>query len=337
MNANADPRPLTRCVGGLLVFLILAAPAALAAEPATLELVQTIPLKGVEGRLDHLAIDAKGKRLFVANLSNNSLDVVDLDAGKLVKQVPKQKKIQGIAYVPDLDRIFVGNGDDGVCNVFDGRTYELVKSLEFAGADNVRFDPRTNQVYVGHTKFLSAIDAKSLKVKEIKLPGAGKAFQLHPSKARLYVNTHEPAQVVEIDTEKNEVVGKFPVKLAEGNYALALDAEGGRLYVGCRKKPAVVVLDMKGGKEIGSVAIPQEVDDLFFDAKRKRLYASCGEGVLAVVAVKDKDTLEVAERITTKKLARTCLFDAGTDRLYLAVPRQKDKDGPEIWVYRPRK
>jgi DNA-binding beta-propeller fold protein YncE len=337
MNAStADSRPLILCAGSLLVSLILAAAAATAAEPATLEKVQTIPLKGVEGRLDHLGLDAKGKRLFVANLSNDSLDVVDLGAGKLVKQIPKQKKIQGVAYVADLDRIFVGNGG-GVCNVFDGRTYELVKSLEFAGADNVRHDPRHKQVYVGHTKYLSAIDAKTLKVKEIKLPGPGKAFQLHPSKPRLYVNTHDPYQVTEIDTEKNEVVNRFPIKLAEGNYALALDPEGGRLFVGCRKKPAIVILDMKSGKELGSVTIPEDVDDLFFDAKRKRLYASCGEGVLAVVAVKDKDTLEVVERITTKKLARTCLFDAGADRLYLAVPRQKDKDGPEIWVYRPRK
>src|SRR5262249_34462069 len=155
----------------------------------------------------------------------------------------------------------------------------------------------------------------------------GKAFQLHPSKSRLYVNTHDPYQVTEIDTEKNEVVGRFPLKLAEGNYALALDAEGGRLYVGCRKKPAVVILDVKDGREIGSVAIREDVDDLFFEGKRKRLYASCGEGVLAIVAVKDKDKLEVIERITTRKLARTCLFDAGTDRLYLAVPRQKDRDG----------
>src|SRR5881227_1949681 len=93
----------------LLVGLLLIVPTS-AAEPATLELVQTIPLKGAAGRLDHLALDAGGNRLFIANLSNNSLDVVDLKAGKLVKQVPRQKKIQGIAYAADLDRIYVGNG-----------------------------------------------------------------------------------------------------------------------------------------------------------------------------------------------------------------------------------
>src|SRR5438270_13256050 len=109
----------------LLAGLLLVVPTT-AAEPATLKLVQTIPLKGAAGRLDHLALDARGNRLFIANLSNNSLDVVDLKAGKLVKQVPRQRKIQGVAYAPDVDRVFVGNGKDGVCNVFDGQNYKLI-------------------------------------------------------------------------------------------------------------------------------------------------------------------------------------------------------------------
>jgi hypothetical protein len=92
------------------VVLVLGAITAAAGEPASLKLVQTIPLKGAPGRLDHMAVDNKHGRLFVANLSNNSLDIVDLKAGKLIKQIPGQKKIQGIAYAPDLDRIFVGNG-----------------------------------------------------------------------------------------------------------------------------------------------------------------------------------------------------------------------------------
>jgi outer membrane protein assembly factor BamB len=328
---------MSRNAPATLLWLLLAA-ATSAAEPATLELVQTIPLKGAAGRLDHLALDTRGNRLFIANLSNNSLDVVDLKAGKLVKQVPRQRKIQGVAHVPDLDRIFVGNGVDGTCNVFDGKSYDLVGSIKLDDADNVRYDTRTKQIYVGHAdKALSAIDPKTLKVKAtIKLPGQPEAFQLHPTLPRLYVNTLRPSQVAVVDTDKNEVVARFPLKLATANYPLALDAEGGRLFVGCRKKPSIVVLDLKTGKEVASVGIPEDIDDLFYDAKRRRLYASCGEGFLAVVAVKENDRCEVVERIATARLARTCLFDAGSGRLYVAVPRQKGKDGPELRVFRAR-
>jgi BASS family bile acid:Na+ symporter len=337
-TASSQYRAMTSRVLCLLASLTLVAPAA-AAEPSTLELVQTIPLKGAPGRLDHLAIDTKGGRLFVANLSNNSLDIIDLKAGKLVAQIPHQQKIQGVAHTPDVDRIFVGNGVDGVCNVFDGRTYKLVGSIKLEDADNVRCDPRSRQVYVTHSpSALSVIDVKTLKLKAtIKLPGPPEALQLHPSEPRLYVNTLKPAQVVAIDTEKNEVVNRFPLTLAESNYPLALDPAGGRIFVGCRKKPSIVVLDMKTGKEIASVAIPGDIDDLFYDAKRRRLYASCGEGFLAVVEAKERDRYHEVERVETGKLARTCLFDSDGGRLYLPVPRQKGKDGgPEIRVFQAR-
>jgi DNA-binding beta-propeller fold protein YncE len=337
VNQRQPGRRFTPAGGAGLLFILLVASATAAQGPAALELVQTIPLRGPDGRLDHLALDAKGSRLFVANLSNNSLDVVDLKAGKLLTQVPGQKKIQGVAYAPDLDRIFTGNGD-GVCHAFDGRSYEQLHTLKLPGANNVRYDRPTRQVYVGHApNSLTAFDAKTYKVNAtIKLPGPPRAFQIHPDQPRLYVNTLTPGQVVVVDTAKNEIAAKFPLTLAEANSSLALDPEGGRAFVGCRKKPSVVVLDLKTGKEVASVPIPGDVDDLFYDAKRRRLYASCGEGVLAVVGVKEDGRCEVAERVATPEQARTCLFDSGSGRLYLAVPRQKGREGPEVRVFQAR-
>src|SRR5262249_62019307 len=116
--------------------------------------------------LDHAAVAGRGARLFIANLSNNSLDVVDLKAGALVKQIPGQGKAQGVAYAPDLDRIFVGCGTDGLCNAFDGRTYKLLHSLKLPDADNVRYDPRTHRGYVGHEdRALTSFDAATYAVK----------------------------------------------------------------------------------------------------------------------------------------------------------------------------
>src|SRR5207253_6958424 len=143
--------------------VMLCSPLVLAEGPP-LELIQTIDLKGPAGRLDHLALDAKHGRLFVANMANSSLDVVDLKAGKLLKQIPGQKGIQGIAYADDLNRVFVGVGELGACNVFDGDDYSLVKSLPFPDADNVRYDSRTQRVYVAHAdKALAVINGKPLE------------------------------------------------------------------------------------------------------------------------------------------------------------------------------
>ena len=321
---------------GLL--LLLGFRAAPAADPATLELVQTIPLKGAPGRLDHLAIDNKHGRLFVANLSNNSLDVVDLKAGKLVKQIAGQKKIQGIAYAPDLDRIYVGNGSGGACNVFDGKDYKLLKSIEFPGADNVRYLASRGLVYVGHAeKALSAIDARTFAVKaEMKLPGRPEGFQVETKRPRLYLNTVDPTRLVVVDTDRNAVLHRHPLKLADRAYPMALDEANRRVFLGCRNKPSVVVVDSDTGKEVASIPIPEDVDDLFYDAKNKRLYASCGAGFLAVIRQRDADHYETLEKIPTVKGARTCFFDPAGQRLYLIVPRQEGQEGATIRVYKPR-
>ncbi len=319
-----------------LVVVTMTITPAFAEEPKTLKLVQTIPLEGKPGRFDHLALDAKGGRLFVANLSNDSLDVVDLKASKLVKQIVGQKKAQGVAFAPTLDRIYQGNGTDGVCNVFDGTTFGRLHTLRLPDADNVRYYAAKGLVYVGHGEnAITAFDAKTYKVKAtIKLPGAPEAFQIDSSKKRLYVNCLKPATVAVIDLEKHEVVAKYPLTLADGNYPLALDTKGQRVFVGCRKKPMVVVLDAATGKELAGVAIPGDIDDLFYDAKRGRLYASCGAGVLAVLEERaGKFTL--VESIPTAKSTRTCLFDAESDRLFVVLPRVGDA-APELRVYKPK-
>jgi DNA-binding beta-propeller fold protein YncE len=309
---------------------------ALAAPAAELELVQTIELKGKPGGLDHLAIDAKRERLFVANKANNTLDIVDLKSGKLHQQKPNQTAIQGIAYAPDVDRVFVGLGSNGLCNVFKGDNYAIVKTIKFKDdADNVRYNPAKQVVYVAHAENeLGVIDAKTFAVKKnIKLPASAEGFVIEEKRPRLYLVTPSPSQLVVIDTDKNEVVKTYPIKSAAEGHPVALDEPNHRVFVGCRKEPMVVVIDTEKGTEVTTVPIPGDVDDLYLDAKGKRLFASCGDGALVVIEQQDADTYKVREKVETVKGAKTSLFVPQTMRLYLAVPRQEGKEGPEIRVY----
>jgi len=319
---------------------LVLATAAGAAEAPSLELVKTIRLQGKDGNLDHLAVDARGGRLFVANSPMNSLDVVDLKAGKLLKRVAGQRGIQGIAYAQDLDRVYVGLGTGGFCNVFDGKKYGLLKTVKFKDdADNVRYHARTHRVYVAHAeKALGVIDARTFKkLADIELPGDAESFQLEAGRPRLYLNTPSGGQVVVIDTDKNEVVKTYALERAGGNFPLALDEANHRLLVGCRKEPMLVVLDSESGKEVARLPIPGDTDDLYLDARHKRIYVSCGDGYLAVIRQADADHYELVDKVATAKGARTCAFDPGMGRIYLAVPRQKGKDGPEIRVYQARR
>jgi DNA-binding beta-propeller fold protein YncE len=317
-------------------------PGAAEADPPPLERVQTIALKGPVGGMDHLAVDAKRGRMFVANTVNNTLDIVDLRAGKLLRQVPGQGRIRGIDYSPDADRVFVGNGTGGVCNTFDGESYELIKSVPLGvDADNVRYNPRTRRIYVVHADTeLSVIDARDFTIRSpIALPKSLGAFRLESGRPRMYVNA-KAGQVVAIDTDRDEVVGRFPVAPAGVNAAVAIDEPNHRLFVGCRKDPSLVIMDSDSGKIVASVPIPGDVDDLTFDARRKQIYASCGDGAIAVIRQVDADRYEALGTVPTVKGARTSVFNPGDGQLYLAVPRRADRpeqENPEVWVYRPRR
>ncbi|HZU34659.1 MAG TPA: hypothetical protein VFA18_02050 [Gemmataceae bacterium] len=301
-----------------------------------LEKIGIIRLKGIAGPLDHLTVDAAHARLFVANQSNDTLDVVDLRTGKLIKQITGQKEVHGVAWAPTLDRLFVGTGG-GTCNALDGRALKLLKTFPVPDADNVRFDPRSNRVYVAGEKKLAVIDGRTLQpVGTVELPGSPEGFQVEQGKHRLYVNTSDPNEVAVIDTEKNTVTGRYPLKEVKAPEALAMDAHHRRLFVGCRQPSAIVVLDSESGKEITRVAIPGGVDDMFFDAERRRIYASCGQGFVAVLQQADADHYDLLAKIPTIKGAKTSFFDASRGRLYLAVPRQLGRDGPEVWKFRAR-
>jgi DNA-binding beta-propeller fold protein YncE len=317
--------------GSLIAAAVLvAASAAAGADP--LELKQTIKFPGKTGTLDHLAVDVKGERLFVANKPNNTLDVIDLKSGKLVKQIPDQGKASGVAYCEELNRVYVGNGA-GTCNAFDCTDYTLAFSAKLPKADNVNYHSASKLVYVAHGDTISALDAKSGDVKaKIAVPGAAHGFAIDEKANKIYVSLTGPTQVGVIDLTKNEVTDKFPLALAAGNSPLALDAANGRVFVGCRKEPMVVVMDAKTGKELYGVAIPGDIDDLLFDAKSGRLFAICGAGAVAVIE-KKSDKYEVAAKVETAKSARTATISPNGDRLFLGVPVQGGMGDPEVRVF----
>lgn len=315
-----------RIAYGLVVVLLAAIPA-LALDAPALDLVKTIKLTGPAGkRLEHMALDGKRDRLYVANAAANSLDIIDLKTSKVLKSVAGQEGIQGVVYVPESDRAFVAL-NSGAVNVFDSDG-KLLKTHKLPNADNPYYDSKNGLVYVGGAdKKLAIIDARTMNLKqEITLPSAPASLVTEKGRPRMYVNAHVPRQVHVLDTNKYDVLKKYQLEEA-GNYPLALDEPNKRLFIGCRMEPRLVVLDTESGKQLASVPIPHDVDDVYFDAKRKQVYASCGEGFIVVLRETATNKFEVREKLATVKMARCSLFDRETSRLFLSTP------GPEVRVY----
>jgi YVTN family beta-propeller protein len=133
-----------------------------AQSPESLHLVATVPMPNVDGRIDHMSIDVKGQRLFVAALGNNTLEVIDIKNAKQMHTISGLREPQGIAYTPNTNRIYVANGSDGSLRVFDGTSFQLLKTISYSDdADNVRYDAREDRILVGYGGGRSALSTRT--------------------------------------------------------------------------------------------------------------------------------------------------------------------------------
>jgi DNA-binding beta-propeller fold protein YncE len=307
-----------------------------AQSPVPLKLNQTIPLPGVEGRIDHFAFDAAGERLFVCALGNNTVEVLDLRKGQRAHSITGLGAPQGIAYIPELDRIFVANDKGGICKIYDGKSFQAVEELNFEDdADNARYDEATKKIYVGFGSggiaVINAPDGK--EVRSIKLSAHPEAFQLEKKGSRIFANVPDSRHVAVIDRDKGEVVARWKTDLAFGNFPMALDEVNHRLFVGCRLPSRLVVLDTESGKVVAKIDISGDSDDVFYDAKRRRIYAICGAGKIDIINQADANTYEAFAKVDTASGSRTGLFVPAQDTLFVAVPHRGSQQA-EIRCYR---
>jgi DNA-binding beta-propeller fold protein YncE len=325
-------------IPGLLVLAFLLLLRATAQEEKPLRLAQTITLPAVEGRIDHLAVDVQSQRLFLAALGNNTLEVIDLKAGKVIHSVKGLREPQGVAFVPEANAVYVANGEGGNCEAFAADSLAPLRSAKFSGdADNLRYEPDAKLLYVGYGDgAIGIFEALTGKiVGDIKLPAHPEAFALEQTGARIFVNIPSAKQVAVIDRKKRAVVAKWPVTQAAANYPMALDESHHRLFIGCRHPARILVLDTGSGKTVTQFDCAGDTDDVFYDAKNKRVYVSGGEGFISVFAQLDADKYQPIAKIPTAPGARTSLFVPALGRLYLAVPH-RGKQASEVRVYETR-
>jgi DNA-binding beta-propeller fold protein YncE len=315
-------KPFLPC-GAILMALCGCTAALRDQKPLTLK--QTIPLPGVEGRIDHFALDASGERLFVCALGNNTVEVIDLRKGERVNSITGLGSPQGIAYVPSLDRLFVANDKGGILKIYDGKSFQALGELRFEDdADNVRYDETSQKIYVGFGNggiaIVNAPDGK--QVSSIKLSAHPEAFQLEKKGSRIFVNVPNSRHVAVVDRDKGKVVARWKTDLAFANFPMALDETDHRLFVGCRLPSRLVVLNTDSGDVIAKTDISGDCDDLFYDTKRQRVYAICGAGKIDVIDQIDPNTYRVSTTIGTADGARTGFFVSERDVLFVAVPHR---------------
>jgi DNA-binding beta-propeller fold protein YncE len=306
-----------------------------AAEPAPLMLESKIPLGDVSGRIDHFAIDAARQRLFVAELANNSIGVIDLKERKLLRTLTGFNEPQGIAYEPSTDALFVANAGDGMVFLFHGADLAPAGRIELGDdADNIRLDATAHRVVVGYASgALAVIDpATRTKVADIALKAHPEAFELDTASGRIFVNVPDAGQIAVVDRAAGKQIASWPMREAAANFPMAIDPDGDLVIVAFRA-PSRLMAFAQDGSTVFNLPSCGDADDVFIDAKRHRLYVSCGEGVVDVLERRGTVYQRIAQ-VPTASGSRTSFFLAEADQLFVAV-RSSGREPAAVWVFRP--
>jgi DNA-binding beta-propeller fold protein YncE len=297
----------------------------------------------VQGKFDHLGIDQKGGRLFVAAESAHQVLVFDLKSGKYLRSIEGIEIPHAIFVREDRNRIYVTDGGAGAVKVYDGATYALLKTIPLkVDADSIGYDPATHFLYIdngggdAHESFsmLSVVDTtRDVKVADIKIDGDTlEAMALEKSGDTMYVNNPAKNQVDVLDRKKRSLIASWPVTLGKRNVAMALDEAGHRLFIASRSGN-LSVFDTATGKEITSVPIGKGVDDLAYDAASKRLYAPCGgDGLIYVYEQQANDKYVLAGKVPSGPRGKNALLDKSPGRYFVIVPPQGTTAGA-VYAY----
>ncbi len=298
-------------------------------------LTATIPLQGVKGRIDHMAIDVKTERIFVAALGNNTVEVVSLKQGKRMRSLSGFTEPQGVLYDAASNRLYVTNGGEGSCAILDASSLKILKTIpKMEDADNIRYDKSARLLYVGYGDGgLAVIDPRTMQnIFEIPFDQHPESFQLEKGSNVVYVNVPNGHNIIVIDRAKRTMLKSWATQGAEENFPMALDETDHLLFVGFRSPPSLQVLDTRSGNVVESVPIGTDVDDLFFDVRSRRIFASCGGGRIDIISVGEPTALKLVGTVPTRQGARTSLLVPELNILIVAAPKVSNTQA-ELRVY----
>ncbi|MGH9374885.1 MAG: hypothetical protein ACRD1J_01815 [Terriglobia bacterium] len=284
---------------------------------------------------DHLAVDVAGHRLFAAPQADHSIQIFDLNTGKLVHALPGFGNPHSILYRSDLDRIYVTDGGAGLLRIFSGRDYHPLTPIKLLlDADSIGYDPTTKLLYVTNGgegaklpySLISIIDTTADKhVGDIKIQAKTlEAMALESSSPDMYVDLTDNNAIAVVNRQTRTLVATWPITKGKEPIAIALDEQHHRLFVGCRDTDmsgAIVVFDTETGKETGTVIpIGGWVDYMAFDPASERLYAVCGTGYVYVFQETAPDHYDLLGTAETAVMAKTGLLVPKLNRFFVSVP-----------------
>jgi YVTN family beta-propeller protein len=303
----------------LAIFTLLAAftiPLASAAD--SYKVTKKIPIPG-QGSWDYLGVDESARRLYVSH--GTQVEVLDVDSGAIVGNIPNTLGVHGIAIAPELGRGFVSNGQSSTVTIFDLKTLKVISEVPTGKKpDAIIYDPATSRVFAfnGGSNSATAINAADGKVAGTVDLGGGPEYAVADGKGYVYDNLEDESLVLKIDSRKLQVEQRWPTAPCASPSSIAMDRENRRLFIGCRSK-VMAVMNADTGQVITTLPIGDHVDATAFDPETRLIFNSNGEGTITVIQQDSADKYSVVESVKTLPRAKTMALDPKTHQLFLST------------------
>jgi hypothetical protein len=289
-----------------------------------LKLERAIPLPSVQGRIDHLAADVDGKRIFIAALGNGSVEAVDLARGERTGAIKGLKEPQGLLYLPQNNTLYVATGGDGQLRSYNANTLALIGSVKLGDdADNVRYDPKTDSIMVGFGDGAIAFLTRDLQRKdkaEVPLPAHPESFQISSNGSQVLVNLPHDQSIAAFRIGSPGITSKWTHLGAQSNFPMAMDRQHGRFFVACRAPAQLLELREDSPSVVQRISTVGDADDLFWDEAHNRIFVIGGEGFVDVVDASPNGQMRSIAHILSAPGARTGLLVGS--KLLVAAPHR---------------
>ena len=203
---------------------------------------------------DYLTFDDGGHRLFIAH--GTQVQVVDTDRLTLAGSIADTPGVHGTALATDVGHGYISAGRSGTIVVFDLKTLARLKEIKATGEnpDAIIYDSATHRVFS-------------------------------------FNGRERNATVVDVKTD--EVIATIPLD-AKPEFAVS-DGKG-RVYVNLEDKSSIAQIDAQHLKvsAVWPIAGCEEPSGLAIDITGQRLFAGCGNKVMAVVDARSGRTIGTA-------------------------------------------
>jgi len=296
-----------------------------------LKFLKSISLDKVRGKIGNIDCNLKDTILYIPAYDNNSIEVIDLQNGKLFCSIANAKKPTSICYIPETEEIFVATGTNN-CYFYSTKSFQRITTFHLMShSDPVLYDSADRIIYVGYGEEGIAMISPTTHKKKGFLPLYTRPAGLKIDKGNnsLYTNLPEASTTLTVDL-KEWLMGR---KWQSDNLLadpLDVDTITHRVFIAYRKPSMLVVIDRKTGRKIKLSSKIETIESIHYDHSSHKIYIS-GDGSVNIFQESAKGFIQIANIKTYSGASKSFLFLPL--KIYVIVKEAQLNQKAELLVY----